>query len=93
MATAELTTTFCLEYTVFGFCNHHFFTVWVISPKPTPNLEDQECLFIWLLPFDLSGMGGPVGSFETPASIALGVIEARKPPHRVKVATTGAGSL
>jgi len=43
-------------------------------------------LFIWLLPFDLSGMGGPTGSYAT-AGIALWVSEAHKLPHHVKVET------
>jgi len=43
-------------------------------------------LFVWLLPFDLSGFGVPTGSYDT-AGIALGVTEALKLPHHVKVAT------
>jgi hypothetical protein len=43
-------------------------------------------LFIWLLPFDLSGLGDPASSYAT-AGIALRVTEALKPPDRVKVET------
>ena len=43
-------------------------------------------LFVWLLPFDLSGLGVPAGSYAT-AGIALGVTEALKLPHHVKVET------
>jgi hypothetical protein len=43
-------------------------------------------LFVWLLPFDLSGLGGPTGSYAT-AGIALQVMEARKLPHHFKVET------
>ena len=43
-------------------------------------------LFIWLLPFDLSGLGDPTISYAT-AGIALWVTEARKLPHHVKVET------
>jgi len=43
-------------------------------------------LFVWLLPFDLSGTGGPTGSYAT-AGIALWVSEAHKLPHHVKVET------
>ena len=43
-------------------------------------------LFVWLLPFDLSGLGVPASSYAT-ASIALGVTEALKFPHHVKVET------
>ena len=43
-------------------------------------------LFVWLLPFDLSGLGDPTSSYA-PAGIALWVAEARKLPHHVKVET------
>ena len=43
-------------------------------------------LFAWFLPFDLSGLGVPAGSYAT-AGIALGVTEALKLPHHVKVQT------
>jgi len=43
-------------------------------------------LFVWLLPFGLSGLGVPAGSYAT-AGIALGVTEALKLPHHVKVET------
>jgi len=43
-------------------------------------------LFVWLLPFDLSSMGDPTGSYAT-AGIALWVSEAHKLPHHVKVET------
>jgi hypothetical protein len=43
-------------------------------------------LFVWLLPFDLSGLGDPASSYAT-AGIALRVAEALKLPHHVKVET------
>jgi len=43
-------------------------------------------LFFWRLPFDLSSLGAPAGSYTT-AGIALGVTEALKLPHHVKVET------
>jgi hypothetical protein len=43
-------------------------------------------LFVWLLPFDLPGLGDPTSSYAT-ASIALRVTEACKLPHHVKVET------
>jgi len=43
-------------------------------------------LFVWLLPSDLSGLGVPAGSYAT-AGIALGVTEALKLPHHIKVET------
>jgi hypothetical protein len=36
-------------------------------------------LLVWTLPFDLSGMGGPAGSYTT-AGLALRVTEPREPP-------------
>jgi len=36
-------------------------------------------LFVWVLPFDLSGMGGPTGNY-TIADIALRVTESDEPP-------------
>jgi len=43
-------------------------------------------LFVWALPFDLSGMGGPTSRYAT-ASIALRVTESHKPPHHYNVET------
>jgi len=36
-------------------------------------------LFVWALPFDLSGMGGPTSNYIT-AGIALQVTDTYKPP-------------
>jgi len=59
----------------------------LLALRPTPNLEDQGVsFFVWLLPFDLSGLGGSTSSYAT-AGIALRVSEARKLPHHVKVET------
>jgi len=49
-----------------------FSGVRVLALQPTPNLEDQG---VWLLPFDLSGLGVPASSYAT-TGIALGVMEA-----------------
>jgi hypothetical protein len=43
-------------------------------------------LFVWLLPFHLSGLVDPASSYAT-AGIALRVTEARTLPHHVKVET------
>jgi len=43
-------------------------------------------LFVWALPFDLSGMGGPTSSYAT-AGIALRITESHKTPHHYKVET------
>jgi hypothetical protein len=52
-------------------------------------------LFVWVLPFDLSGMGDHTSSYAT-AGIALRVTESHKPPHHCKVETgchTGSGII
>jgi hypothetical protein len=38
-----------------------------------PTWRSRVCLLVWIIPFDLSGMGGPTGSYAT-AGIALRVI-------------------
>jgi hypothetical protein len=38
-----------------------------------PNLEDQGIPFVWVITFDLSGMGAPASSYTT-ADIALKII-------------------
>jgi len=43
-------------------------------------------LFVWLLPFDLSGLDDPTSSYAT-ADVALRVAETRKLPHHVQVET------
>ena len=50
-----------------------------------------DCSLSGPLTFDLSGMGVPTRTSRGPASIALGLIGARKHPHHVKVAIFGAG--
>jgi hypothetical protein len=40
---------------------------------PTPNLETRVSLFVWIIAFDLSGMGGPASSYAT-TGIALRII-------------------
>jgi len=44
-------------------------------------------LFVWALPFDLSGMEGPTSSYAT-TSIALQVTKSHKPCHHYKVETS-----
>ena len=45
----------------------------MLAPRPTPNLEDQVILFVWIIIFDLSGMVDPASS-RTTASIAVSII-------------------
>ena len=60
--------------------------------RPTPTWRARVSLFAWLHSFDLSGLGVPAGSYAT-ADIALGVTEALKLPHHVKVETPSGESL
>jgi hypothetical protein len=47
-------------------------------------------LFVWIITFDLSGMGGPTSSYAT-AGIALRIISPLKPSHYFKVETPSGG--
>jgi hypothetical protein len=49
-------------------------------------------LFVWLLPFDLSGIGDPTSRYAT-AGIALRVSGALKPYHHNKVETPSVGKF
>jgi hypothetical protein len=67
-----------------------FYGVKLLVSRPTPNLEDQGALFVWLLPFDLSGMGVPTSSYAT-AGISLRVSGVLKPHHHDKVEILSVG--
>jgi len=49
-------------------------------------------LFVWALPFDLSGMGGPTSSYAT-AGIALQVTESHEPPPPLQGGDTIGGDM
>jgi hypothetical protein len=71
----------------------HFFTVRGHQPlAQSPTWRTRLSLLVWIIPFDLSGMGGPTSSYAT-AGIALRVIWPHKPHHYVKVETPSEGSL
>jgi hypothetical protein len=64
---------------------HSFVTVNIsgvgsLTPRPVPNLVDQELHFIWPLPSDLSGMGGPTSSLYAQARVALWATAVCKSP-------------
>jgi hypothetical protein len=48
-----------------GFVTINFSEVGSLAPRPTPYLEDQVLHFVWPLPFDLHGMGGPTRSLHS----------------------------
>ncbi|KAG5446645.1 hypothetical protein CSKR_108303 [Clonorchis sinensis] len=52
---------------------------------PTPNLEDQETMFVRPLAIDQPGMRDSVSVAGTLPSTAHWVAEVRKPPHHGKV--------
>jgi hypothetical protein len=48
-----------------------------------PTWRAKVSLFVWIITFDLSGMGDPTSSYAT-AGIALRITRPRKPHHYVK---------
>jgi hypothetical protein len=70
-----------------GFETLIFFTVRGRQPlAQPPTWKTRVSLLVWIIPFDLSGMGGTTSSYAT-AGIALRVIWPHKPHHYVKVKT------
>jgi hypothetical protein len=65
----------------------------VVSPMPQPSSwRTRVSLFVWVITFDLSGMGDPASSYAT-AGIALRIIWPRKLHHYVKVEIPSVGSF
>jgi hypothetical protein len=60
--------------------------------NPEDTILLRVSLFVWLLPLDLSGLGGPTSSYAT-AGIALRVSGALKPHHHDKVRIESVGKL
>jgi hypothetical protein len=78
-------------YSFFGFLNNLIFTVWGHQPHVQPPAwRTSVSLFVWLLPLDLSGLGGSTSSYTT-ASIALRVSGALKPHHYNMVGIASVG--
>jgi hypothetical protein len=68
-----------------------FFTVRSRQPlAQPPTWRTRLSVLVWIIPFDLSGMGGPTSSYAT-AGIALRVIWPHKAHHYVKVETPSWG--
>jgi hypothetical protein len=53
-----------------GFKTILFYRVRLSAPCPTPNLRARVSLFVWVITFDLSGMGNHTSSYAT-AGIVL----------------------
>jgi hypothetical protein len=79
----------------FKFLNYLIFTVWGCEPHvQPPTWRTRASLFVWLLPLDLSNLGGPTSSYAT-AGIALRVSGAFKLHHHNKGGgdSTGGGYI
>jgi hypothetical protein len=63
-----------------------------ISVGPCPTGRTRLSLFVWLLPLDLSNMGGPTSSYAT-VGTALRVSGALKPHHHGKVVIASVGNV
>jgi hypothetical protein len=74
-----------------GFETLFFFAVRGRQPLAQPPIwRTRVSLLVWIIPFDLSGMGGSTSSYAT-AGTALRVICPHKPYHYGKVATPSGG--
>jgi hypothetical protein len=69
---------------------YFFYGVRLSAARPTPTERTRASLFVWIITFGLSGMGGPTSSCAT-TSIALRIIWPHKPHHYVKVGMTLGG--
>jgi hypothetical protein len=70
----------------------NFYGVRLSASHPTPTWRTRVSLFVWLLPIDLSGLGGATSSYAT-AGIALRVSGTLNPHHHDKVGIASVGSL
>jgi hypothetical protein len=81
----------CEPWPSSGFLNNLIFTVWGCQPHAQPPIwRTRVSLFVWLLPLDVSGLGGPTSCCAT-ASVALRVSGALKPHHHDKVGIASVG--
>jgi hypothetical protein len=64
---------------------------WRYQPHAQPpTRRTRVSVFVWVITFDLSGMGGPTGSYAT-ANIVLRIIWPRKSHHYVKTLMPSGG--
>jgi hypothetical protein len=61
-----------------------FYGVGPSTSRPTPTWRARVSVSVWIITFDMSGMGDLTSSYAT-ASIALRIVSPRKPHHYVKV--------
>jgi hypothetical protein len=85
------TTALCEPWPSSGFLNNLMFPVWGCQPHVLPpTWRTRVFLFVWLLPLDLSGLGGPTSTYAT-AGIALRVSGVLKSHHHDKVGIASVG--
>ena len=79
---------------IWGFLNANSFPWWGHHPHAQPPTwrRTRVSLFVWVITFDLSGLGDPASSYAT-ASLALRIIWPHKPHHYVKVGTCSGGPV
>ena len=58
------------------------------APVQPPTWRTRVSLFVWVITFDLFGMGGPTSSYAT-ASIAPRITRPRKSHHYIQVGDGG----
>jgi hypothetical protein len=81
---------FCLRH-LWGFLNIGFSPRWGHHPHAqSPTWRTRVSLFVWIITFDLSGLGDPASSCVT-AGLALRIIWPHKPHHHIKVETLSRG--
>lgn len=74
-------------YLLFAFLQHIVLWGEVVSPRQTPNLENQALPFVRPLPLSLPGLVRPTRGI-TPTGVASRVMKyTTTPPHHGKVAT------
>ena len=73
------------------FPERKFFSgVGLSLPHPTPTWSTRVSLFVWVITFDLSGLGDPASSCAT-AGLALRIIWPHKPNHYHKAGRSSGG--
>ena len=78
---------------LWGFLNTGFFPGWGRYPHThPPTWRTRVSLSVWVITFDLSGLGDPASSYVT-TGLALRIICPHKPHPYVKVETPSGGIL
>jgi hypothetical protein len=86
------TTALCEPWPSSGFLHNLIFMVRGQLHAQLSTWRTSVSLFVWLLPLDLSGLGGPTNRYAT-ADIALRVSGALKSHHHDKGDSVGGGYI